>query len=54
VQRARSPITRLAHVADQHPAAASAEHQRRAQARRSAANDDHVEHDAMRCKTATS
>src|SRR2546426_3124360 len=44
VQRARSAIARLADVADQDPPAAPSEHQRRAQSRRSASNDDDVIH----------
>src|SRR5437588_4459909 len=44
VQRPRAAITWLAEIAEQHAAAAATQHQRRAQACRTPADDDYVEH----------
>ena len=47
VQRARLAVARLREIADEHTPAAASEHQRRAQAGRTPADDDDVEHRSL-------
>ena len=47
------PVARLPEIAEQHAAAAPAEHQRGAETGRPASNDDDVEHQAGTCECKT-